>query len=207
MKIINSEQNTPEWYAARLGIPTASEFDKILTATGKESTQADAYANRLLAEMIVGHPIKEFEGNGWTERGHEFEQEAANLYALQCDATPVKVGFVTDDAGTVGCSPDRLIGDDGFLEIKNPAAHTHMKYLLDHEALVKDYWTQVQGQHHVLRRTWGDIMSYFPEMPPVIVRMTPDSAYQTKLSGALARFNAVIAEKRARLVSLGLIGE
>jgi hypothetical protein len=35
-------QGSPEWLEARLGIPTASEFDKIITPTGKPSTQYEA---------------------------------------------------------------------------------------------------------------------------------------------------------------------
>jgi len=31
------EQNTPEWLTLRLGIPTASMFDKIVTPAGKFS--------------------------------------------------------------------------------------------------------------------------------------------------------------------------
>ena len=35
MKIIPCEQNTPEWQAARCGIPTASEIDSLVTPLGK----------------------------------------------------------------------------------------------------------------------------------------------------------------------------
>ena len=30
IQIVDCEQGTPEWYAARLGIPTASEFKTII---------------------------------------------------------------------------------------------------------------------------------------------------------------------------------
>ena len=35
------QQGTVEWTEARLGIPTASEFSRIVTATGKLSKQRD----------------------------------------------------------------------------------------------------------------------------------------------------------------------
>ena len=41
MKIVDVEQNTPEWEAVRLGKPTASEFHRIITAVkGDLSEQA-----------------------------------------------------------------------------------------------------------------------------------------------------------------------
>jgi len=50
------EQGSERWLQARLGIPTASAFDKIVTSTGKASTQSNAYMNKLLAEWLTGRP-------------------------------------------------------------------------------------------------------------------------------------------------------
>jgi hypothetical protein len=207
MKIIACEQNSPEWYAARAGIPTASSFDKIITATGKPSAQAENYALRLLAEIMTGGPIQEFDGNGWTERGHELEQEAADYYAALNDDDPLSVGFVTNDAGTIGCSPDRLIGLDGLLEIKCPSAHAHMSYLLDPEALKKAYFVQTQGQLFVTGRKWCDLISYFPALPVPIVRVTPDLSFQTALAASLSDFLDRIECKKAKLQALGYMKE
>ena len=41
MKIIEVEQNSPEWFAARVGRVTASCMEKIITPTGMESKSAD----------------------------------------------------------------------------------------------------------------------------------------------------------------------
>ena len=51
-------QGTPEWLALRLGIPTASCFDQIITTGGKKgepkaSTQAEKYMYTLLAERMM----------------------------------------------------------------------------------------------------------------------------------------------------------
>src|ERR1035441_2290209 len=56
-------QLSEEWFAMRRGIPTASSFDKIITAGGKEekckrSTQDTAYMNRLLAEWVLGEDLE-----------------------------------------------------------------------------------------------------------------------------------------------------
>jgi hypothetical protein len=55
MKIHNVDQGSPEWHALRCGVPTASEFSKILTPkTMKLSEQAPAYMYRLLGEWMLG---------------------------------------------------------------------------------------------------------------------------------------------------------
>jgi len=39
--ILDHEQGSPEWLAARLGKPSASMFNKLITQTGKPSSSAD----------------------------------------------------------------------------------------------------------------------------------------------------------------------
>ena len=60
---IEVDQNSEDWHRARIGIPTASEFGKMLTGTGKPSTQVDDYAAQLAAEIYSGVPMKSFRGN------------------------------------------------------------------------------------------------------------------------------------------------
>ena len=204
MKIHDVEQNSPEWIAIRLGIPTASAFEKIFTPTGKASTQAEAYADLLLAEIMVGGPVEVWQGNQWTERGHELEQEAADYYAMTRGVTLKKVGFITDDAVTMGCSPDRLIEGGGLLEIKCPAPHTHVKYLLKQE-IDQGYRSQLMGQLLISGEPWVDIISYYPAMPSVIMRVERDPIYISKLRAALDEFNATVAEKKKRMIELGYL--
>lgn len=200
MQVHNVEQGTPEWFAARLGIPTASEFSKIITATGKPSAQANDYSLTLVAERMLGHEVEKWQGNMWTERGKELEQEAADYYELTTGAELQKVGFVTNDAGTAGCSPDRLVGDDGLLEIKCPAAHTHLKYMLD-KKLDTAYMPQLQGQLFVTGRQWVDIISYYPELKPVIIRVARNEDYISTLQELLEEFTADIEATQSRLIN------
>ena len=52
MIIHPAEQGTPEWTQARLGIPTSSNFDRIVTPGGKATTgdRRINYMRKLLAE-------------------------------------------------------------------------------------------------------------------------------------------------------------
>lgn len=202
----NVEQGSAEWRQLRLGIPTASEFDRIITPSGKASTQDEAYANKLLAEIITGSPIDEFEGNSWTDRGKELEADAVAFYELQKNLNTSPVGFVTDDARSMGTSPDRLVGEDGLLEIKCPAPHTHVQYLLNN-TIDRKYYPQVQGQLLVTGRKWVDWLSYHPEMPPVIIRVERDGFYLDSMNMLLFAFWKKLKDKRAILTKMGHIAE
>ena len=203
MKIHDVEQGSPEWFAVRRGIPTASCFDCIITPTGKESTQSDGYANQLLAEIISGVSDEGFRSPDML-RGQELEDSAAQLYAFKTGITLEKIGFCTNDAGTYGCSPDRLVGDDGLLEIKVPKAKNHVKYMLT-QKLDQEYMPQIQGQMLVTGRRWTDIISYHPEMPPVIIRVERDTSYQASLTGLLAKFTQVLEAKKKILADRGYL--
>lgn len=202
MIIHDVAQGTLEWHQARSGIPTASEFDKILTPTGKPSTQAETYANRIIAEIMTGGAVEGWQGNMWSERGNELEAEAAAYYELRKGVKLQTVGFITDDNRTMGASPDRLIGEDGLLEIKCPSPQVHVEYLLK-QKIDQGYFTQLQGQLLVTGRAWVDIISYYPTMPSIIMRVERDPIYISKLRGAITEFNLMIAEKRNRMIELG----
>lgn len=198
------EQGSPEWLAARLGIPTASEFSKILTPTGKVSTQAKGYANKLLAEILTGAPVQTFEKTPWMERGNELEQEAADYYSLINGVELEKVGFCTNDARTYGCSPDRLIGEDGGLEIKVVAPHTMIEYLLTGK-LDMDYYPQIQGCMLVTGRKWWDWIAYCPNMPELVIKVERNDEYISALDTSLKDFNTKLQIDRQILVNRGYL--
>ena len=109
----------------KLGIPTSSNFHKIITPQGKPSKQWREYACLLIAERILQRKI-EFYHSPAMERGLIVEADAVDWYEFDQDVTVQRVGFITDDDHTVGCSPDRLVGDDGLMEIKAPLPHTQV---------------------------------------------------------------------------------
>ena len=50
MLIHECDQNTPEWLALRLGMPTASSASKLVSGEGKLSTSMTSYAEKLAAD-------------------------------------------------------------------------------------------------------------------------------------------------------------
>ena len=202
MIIHPAEQGSAGWHMARLAIPTASNFDRIVTPRGKLSAQRDGYLFELVAEWLLGHPLEDtLEDNYWIARGHELEPQARAYYALQRDIEPTPCGFIyRDETRLCGASPDWLVGEAGCAEVKAPKASTHVGYLLG-QAVPDKYIGQVQGQLYVTGRAWCDWMSFYPGLPPVILRTTPDPAYQAALAESIPAFTQDLLAARARLAA------
>ena len=95
IQIIECEQNTPQWYEARLGIPTASMFATVMASGrggGESKTRAD-YMRKLAGEILTGEPMEAF-SNSNMERGKIMEDEARDLYAFLKNCEPQRVGFI-----------------------------------------------------------------------------------------------------------------
>lgn len=206
----NIEHTTDEWFKARLGLPTASCFNKIITPkTGKLSSQADAYANLLIAEIILGRPQETFPQTFWMERGEMLEADAKKLYEFETGYDIKNGGFATNDLGSAGASPDaRIFDKDGKLiggaEIKCPAPWTHVENLLRDE-IDPDYIPQVQGQILIYGFEFVDWFSYHPEMPPALIRTYRDDEYCEKLESALSDFHEIKMAKIEKLKSKGML--
>lgn len=181
MRICQFEQGTDGWFMDRLGCPSGSNFAKLITATGKPSTQAEGYINQLIAEKLIKGMTYEAKVTDWMLRGTELEPEARDFYEFASDNTVELIGFCKHDTLECGVSPDGLVGSDGLIEIKCPAPSTHVSYMRKNE-LPATYKQQVMGQLWVTEREWCDFVSYHPEMKTLIVRVYRDDEYISLLA-------------------------
>ena len=198
MRGIDCLQGSPQWHAARLGIPTCSRFSDILTPKKLEPSKSQAkYIHRLVAEAVLGEPI-DGEVSFAMERGTLLETQAARAYEWELGVQARLVGFVKHETLEVGGSPDRLVGDDGGVEIKAPLPHTHVGYLLDGPDA--DYRLQYQGCIWVTERNWWDFYSHHPSMPDARYRFERDdkvmAAFDEHIPAFLEKLQA--AKDRAR---------
>lgn len=182
------KQGSPDWNMARAGIPTASEFDRILTPGGAPSKQAEAYLYRLVAERITGYPSESI-STAAMQAGHEREPEAAAWYEFQSGIKPALCGLCLTDDGRVGASLDRFLGDDGVLELKCPQPAKQCEYLLDPAKLAAVYKSQVQGQLFVSGRRYAHLVSYCPGFQHCMVEIVRDEPYLAALGAALGAFS------------------
>ena len=204
MITLDVEQGSRAWIEARLGIPTASEFSRIVTPGGELSASRDEYIGTLLAEWALGEQDAEFQ-NEWVERGKLLEPEARDYYRFHRDADVATVGFVyRDEDKLVGCSPDGLVGDDGLIELKCPKPGTHLRWLSGGK-VPRQHMIQVQGQLWVSGRAWVDFMSYHPGLPPLIVRSEPGEKMQAAFDEAIPAFIAELMAGREKLREMGVV--
>lgn len=191
-------QNTPEWIRLRLGIPCSSDFHKIITPKEmKLSKQAKPLMYRLLAEWMTGEQVENYESE-YMVRGHELEDRAIMAYEMLTDTETQPGGFITTDDGMIGCSPDRLIGDKGDLEIKCPLVQTQIQYALEGK-IDEDHRAQLQGRLMIHGRNYVDIFSYHPRLSIPALRVVRDDKFIGELSVMLKCFNDLMLEKRAEL--------
>lgn len=197
LQIFSCEQGTPEWYAARAGIPTASEFDTVM-AKGKDGGKSKTrrtYMLKLIGERLTREPMWSY-SNEHMERGKVMEAEARNLYCMVSDLEPVQVGFLR--RGDAGCSPDSLVGNDGMLEIKTKLPHLQLDCIL-YDELPAEHRAQCQGQLWIAEREWVDFVSYWPGLPLFAKRVFRDDPYIARLAEAVRVFNSEMEETIAKV--------
>jgi len=208
MKHYPMAQGGREWLRARMGRPTASAFDKIITAKKWEPVKGEArtkFAIFLLTELILDMPLSDLT-TAAMEHGHEWEDRARASYEMLHGVDVEPCGFCTTDDGTVGASPDGFVAEDGSLEVKCPAKpEIHCGYLVNPQTLADEYWVQTQGQLYVTGRKWTDLISYFSGMPMVTIRILPHPEFQQKLDVALRSFVCELSDLVARAKAEGWI--
>lgn len=200
-KFHDIEQNTEAWLALRLGKPTASCAEKLVTNTGSASKQLDGYAEQLAADLYAGKELDKWEGNQFTDHGHAMEEQAALWYSAQKDVELLPGGFFTDDLERYGASPDRLIAgcDDGCVEIKVlPKQHVKALMAWKKRGVPTDFISQNQMQMLAAGRSWVDRVYYNADLPKVIVRVHRDEKHVDLLNRQIT----VCIQKRDDILSI-----
>lgn len=196
MKIHDVQQNTPEWFALRLGIPTGSKASSLVTPTGRASEAGlKTYAIQLANEKFLGESSSKFTGNQDTDRGNEQEPAAAATYELYNNVKLETVGFCTDDDVRYGVSPDRLISDYAGVEIKcldHQAHTTALMYYAQNWKVPADRVAQLQMQLYTMGWEYVDLFYYSKKLPCFKIRVLPIKTYFEMLE---CQIDAVIEER------------
>ena len=202
MIILDHEQGSDEWFASRLGRPSASMFNKLITSTGKPSTSASKYIDELVDERLNGVRAPVYV-NEHMERGTRLEPEAREYYEFLTDQQVTEYGFILDDSEEFGCSPDGLIKDsdgifEGGLEVKCPA--NMVGYHRDNKSFVTKYKQQVMGCMMITGAKWWDLMAYSDKKPHhLIIRVERDDEYIEKLAAEIDKAVTIIINETEKL--------
>ena len=188
LTIVECEQGTPEWFAARRGRPSASNFGTVLAkgkTEGAKSITREKYLYELAGEILTEESAESY-SNGHMERGKALEQEARDLYAFMRNVEPVRVGY--GHIVKAGASPDSLIDANGGLEIKTALPPILFGHIVA-DRPPPEHLPQVQGNIWVFGREWWDLVIYWPKLPLFVKRIYRDEAYIKRLEAEVDRFN------------------
>lgn len=196
------EQGSAEWLGLRLGIPTASEFDCLLVNGNGEAgfgAGAFTYMDTLIGERITGEAADPFTGNRHTERGHELEGVARELYEATSGLKTQQVAIILNHGA--GYSPDSLIDANGLTEIKTKLPKFQVGVILANE-IPKEHIAQCQGGLWLSEREWIDFISYWPGMPLFVKRAYRDEVMIRKLQERVKTFNEILEERMNRVLGV-----
>jgi len=202
MKIHDVEQGTPEWFALRAGIPTASEFANLVTPNWKIRTgeMVESYLSRKLAERWRRSPLAGW-SSGPMEQGSLREDEAIPYFEVRTGKQVKRIGFVTTDDGRWGCSPDGLLADGTGIEVKCPEPQTQVKYLLSGE-IPAQYAAQVQGSMLVTGAASWTFFSFCRGFPALMLTVERNASAIDALVKALESFCDHLDDAYSELVHL-----
>lgn len=208
MKFYPVPQRDTEWHELRLGMPTASQFDRIITPGGKPSTSAALYEAELIAERIFKRPMgKDIGDIPAVRHGRDTENEAAQMLSNSLGKPLDPGGFMVDDTGRYGCSPDRLINWGNrreLVEIKCPyVIPQHVKNLLFG---MEDHKAQVQGQLLISGFEVAHCFSYHRDCPPYYALIERDDAFIRALQAILDDFCTRLDIDHQRALRMGAWG-
>lgn len=97
------------------------------------------------------------QGNSFTQWGTENEPNAINWYEMESGNIVVPSGYIPHPKyDFLGATPDGLVGDDGGIECKCPAA------LKLYDGIPEYYMPQVLGCIHITGRQWWDFVCWTP---------------------------------------------
>ena len=201
MNIVDCQQGTPEWLAARCGRVTASMISAVLMDP-KTAGYRD-YQAQIVAEILTGKP----QGSDFTNAAMQFGTETEPLARSAYEA---HTGFTVDQVGMVihptieraGASPDGLVGNNALVELKVPKVATHLVYLVA-GVVPTTYKNQMAWQMACTGRDWCDFVSFRPDLPEnlqlFVVRYQRDAAKIAEMETAVVSFLAGVDQMIEKL--------
>lgn len=204
MILLDHEQGSPEWFAARAGLCTASCFADVIAqgkTRGQESIGRRNLRIRLVCERLTGRRAEGYESFAM-RKGVEMEPLARQAYEVETGRLVRTVGFCRHERLEAGASSDGWCGSDGLIEAKCPQQSAHLAVIRSRE-IPTEYVAQVQGNLWICERRWADFISFNPDFPEslqlVIVRVERDQAYIDRLAAEVAVFMEGVRAEAAEL--------
>lgn len=190
---VDCKQKSQAWFAARLGIPTASQFSRIVTSQAKPaSAKVQATFRR---ELIRERVWQECVGAGYCswqmKYGNDAEADARLEYALITGNSVIEVGFIyKDKRKRFGCSPDGITLTGG-LETKCLQENAHIEALVQNEkepTCPTDHVVQTQACMWITERKHWDVYLFHEELRSILIRVEADEKMFEVFESAVPAF-------------------
>jgi hypothetical protein len=201
---IDIQQGTPEWFAARMGLATGSEWKKAMSGAKEWSDTAMSYAMQIAAERIGG--TDEYIETPAMARGSALESDALDMYEESRFAKVLRGTFHVHERLALGCSPDGETHDGGIVEVKCMKASKHAA-VWHTEAVPDEHHVQVQFNLWLTGAAYCDYVSFHPGVPErlqmCVVRAYPFPEMIDAMQKRAERFLALVDSISDKLGATG----
>jgi putative phage-type endonuclease len=208
--VVDAEQRSAEWFAARAGRLTGSRASDMLATikTGEAAARRDL-RTQLVVERLTGQPQEDNFINAAMQWGIDHEADAFSAYEAQSGNLARRTGFLAHTDLMVGCSLDGDVDDfGGIVEIKCPKSATHYGYLKTGD-VPANHKPQILHNLWVSGAAWCDFVSFDPRFPAEhrlfvcrVPRVDLDVlAYEKTVEKFLAEVDAELAAMAALAVA------
>lgn len=207
MRIVDAEQRSAEWFAARAGLLTGSRAtDAMAKIKSGEAAARRDYRLQLAVERLTGQPMESGFTSAEMQRGIDLEPVARARYEMESGNLVRQTGFVIGDNPWTGCSLDGDVdGFTGIVEFKCPKSTTHIRYL-EAGQLPPDYGLQVMHNLWVTGAQWCDFASFDDRLPAGLdwfcIRVHAKDMDIAGYAAAAAQFLAEVAVEVEKLQTL-----
>lgn len=205
MKIFNFDQYSTEWAQTRAGVITGSSLGLVMTIlkNGSPSATLKKYLDGVAIERWSGAPLPPNSGvqSFAMKRGHDEEESARAEYSVRAGIEIKEVGFILDDSGRLGVSPDGVIYADELrgVEIKS-FYDTDKVFDILSGTVPESVMPQIQGSMLVTGWKSWDFVGWLPFLESkgrdlTVIRVQRDGAYISKLQRALNMCESYINQR------------
>lgn len=185
---LGAPQRSPEWLACKRGKIGSSRLadwlavSKAKTGAGKPLKARLDYEKELVFERTFGVSFQVWVSDAMQE-GIDLEDFARKQYQSITGATDInECGCWYNDYFVA--SPDRLVGEDGLIEIKIVKDNTFTEVL--YTGVPDKHWKQIQGQLWATGRKWCDyVCMNLNTKKVIIIRVLPDLEFHDYLNEAV----------------------
>lgn len=185
---------TPNWFAARRGMLTASRVADALAVlkNGKPSEARRKLLFDLLAERMTGLAV---EHHVTPAMQWGLDNQAAAIAAYEAETGELvgpELFVLHPEIDWFGATPDGLVGSDGLIEVKCPTSPKFLAWKLAGE-VPDEHKPQMLAQLACTGRQWVDFVAFDPRVKSgqlFIRRFQPERAEVERIEAGAREFLA-----------------